>query len=250
MPKDIKQLLNNVGFLPSETKVYLTNLELGPSTVQLIARRAKLSRTGTYEAIKLLSERGLISTSVSGKRTLYTAEDPSRIVSYLKSEQEKFSSTLSDIEGLVGALQLMGGGIKPMIRVYEGEEALKAYFDQLAKAKPESMLEISNLDDVYAHLQSETIQAYRKAVGWKSIKTLRLLHRGEVRFRREDVEYCLLSETFGEFHSDISIYSDFVSIMTFIGRPVVVILQSKSVTESMRTLFNAAWSVSCKTGST
>jgi hypothetical protein len=78
------------------------------------------------------------------------------------------------------------------------------------------------------------------------MKLLRLLHRGEIRHRREDIKYCPLSKSFGSFHSDISIYGDYVSIMTFIGRPVVVILQSASVAEAMRTLFNAVWSISCK----
>lgn len=246
MPKDIQKLLADVGLLPSESKVYLSALELGPSTVQLVAGKAKISRTAAYEAIELLQKRGLMSSSLSGKKRLYIAEDPHRIVSYLKGEQQKFASTLSDIEAMIGTLHLMSGGIKPAVKVYEGEEALPAYFDQLAKANPSTMYEISNLDDVYAHLNTETIQASRKAVSWKNIKTLRLLHRGEIRNRRTDVEYCQLLDSYGEFHGDISIYGDFVSLMTFIGRPVVVILESKAVADTMRTLFNAAWSSSCK----
>lgn len=246
MSKDIKKLLTDVGLLPSESKVYLATLELGPSTVQNIAKKASISRTAAYEAIELLRERGLMTSSTSGKRALYAAEDPHRIVSYLKGEQQKFASTLADIEQMVGALHLLSGGIKPTVKVYEGEEALPAYFDQLAKANPDAMYEISNLDDVYAHLQPDTIQASRKAVSWKDIRTLRLLHRGEIRFRRDDVEYRELDDAFGEFHGDVSIYGDYVSLMTFIGHPVVVILESKSVADTLRALFNAAWSSSDK----
>lgn len=241
MPKDIEQLLSRVGLLPSESKVYLSTLELGPSTVQHIAAKAKISRTAAYEAIELLQKRGLMSSSLSGKKRLYVAEDPHRIVSYLKGEQQKFAATLSDIEAQVSTLHLISGGIKPTVKVYEGEEALPAYFDQLAKASPKAMYEVSNLDDVYMHLQSETIQASRKAVSWKDIKTLQLLHRGAIRHRRDDVQYGELGEGFGDFHGDISIYGDNVSLMTFIGRPVVVILESKSIADTMRTLFNAAW---------
>jgi len=247
MPKDIKQLLTDVGLLPSESKIYLATLELGPSTVQHIAKKANVSRTAAYEAIELLQKRGLMSSSMLGKRKIFTSEDPHRIVSYLKEEQQKFASTLSDIEQMIGTLHLMSGGIKPAVKVYEGEEALPAYFDQLAQAKPNAMYEISNLDDVYAHLNSESIQVSRKAVSWNEIKTLRMLHRGDIRFRREGVEYCRLDEQFGEFHGDVSIYGNYISLMTFIGHPVVVILESKAVADTMRALFNAAWSSSCKT---
>ncbi len=246
MSKDIQKLLSDVGLMPSESKVYIATLELGPSTVQHIAQKAGISRTAAYEAIELLQKRGLMATSSSGKRTLYSSENPHRIVSYLKGEQQRFAATLSDIENQVAALHLLSGGIRPAVKVYEGEEALPAYFDQLARANPTAMYEISNLDDVYAHLNSETIQASRKAVSWKDIKTLRLLHRGEIRHRREDVEYGRLEDTFGEFHGDISIYGNFVSLMTFIGRPVVVILESTSVADTMRTLFHAAWSAAKK----
>jgi sugar-specific transcriptional regulator TrmB len=246
MAKDIEKLLSDVGLMPSESKVYLGALELGPATVQHIAQKARISRTAAYEAIELLQKRGLMSSSLSGKRRLFAAEDPHRIVSYLKGEQQRFASTLADIENVIGTLHLMSGGIKPAVKVYEGEEALPAYFDQLSKANPDAMYEISNLDDVYSHLDSDTIQASRKAVSWKNITTLRLLHRGTIRHRRDDVEYRELNASHGEFHGDISIYGDFVSLMTFIGRPVVVILESRSVADTMRTLFNAAWDSSRK----
>ena len=136
MAKDIQKLLSDVGLLPSESKVYLSTLELGPSTVVHIATKAGISRTAAYEAIEMLQNRGLMSTSTVGKRTLYSSEDPQRIVSYLKGEQQRFAATLSDIEGQVSVLSLLSGGIRPTVKVYEGEEALPAYFDHVAQVKP------------------------------------------------------------------------------------------------------------------
>jgi sugar-specific transcriptional regulator TrmB len=241
MPKDIAQLLNQVGLLPSESKVYLSALELGPSTVQLIAAKAKISRTAAYEAVELLTKRGLISSSLSGKRKLFAAEDPHRIVSYLKEEQQKFSTTLADIERQVEALHLLAGGIKPTVKVYEGDEAMHAYFDNIAQAKPTVFDEISNLDDVYQYLPSKKIQAARKAYDWSGIKRMRLLHFGELRNPRPGVEFCRLTDRFGEFHGNITIYGDYVALVTYVGRPVVVIIESKNMADTMRVLFNAAW---------
>jgi len=242
MPKDIKQLLADAGLLPSEIKVYLGSLELGPSTVQNIAKKAKISRTAVYEAIELLAKRRLISTSTVGKRTMYTAEDPSRIVSYLKEEQQKFTATLEDIKQQVNALKLLSGGIKPIVKVYEGEEALIAYFDHVAQVKPETHFEISNLDDVYAFLSNEKIQAARRAHNWKGIKKIRLLHYGELRNPRPGVEFCRLSEKMGEFHGNIAVYDNYVSLVTYIGKIVVVIIESKQMADTVRTLYTAAWS--------
>ncbi len=241
MPKDIEQLLSRVGLLPSESKVYLSTLELGPSTVQHIAAKAKISRTAAYEAIELLQKRGLMSSSLSGKKRLYVAEDPHRIVSYLKGEQQKFAATLSDIEQQVSTLHLISGGIKPTVKVYEGEEALPAYFDHVAQVKPKRFDEVTNVDDVYANLDMETIKKARTTYDWGKLESFRILHRGAPKNPRAGVQFRELTDAFGEFHGNISIYGSFVTFVTYSVRPVVVILESATIAETMRTLFNAAW---------
>jgi sugar-specific transcriptional regulator TrmB len=245
MAKDIKQLLSDVGLLPSESKVYLAALELGPSTVQNIAKKADISRTAAYEAIELLQKRGLVSSSTVGKRKMFASEDPHRIVSYLKEEQQKFATTLSDIERQVDALHLLAGGIKPTVKVYEGEEALPAYFGHIAQIMPEKFDEVSNLDDVYSFLGQERIKAARSAYDMGGLKEIRLLHFGDLRNPRPNAQYRRLDKRFGEFHGNIAIYEDFVSLVTFIARPVVVLIESKSIADTLRVMYNAAWE-SCK----
>ncbi len=246
MSKDIQKLLADVGLLPSESKVYLSTLELGPSTVQHISAKAKISRTAAYEAIELLQKRGLMTSSLLGKKRLYASEDPQRIVSYLKAEQQRFASTLFDLETMVDNMRLLAGGTRPTVKVYEGDEALHAYFDHIVQVKPKVIDEVSNLDDVYNHLDAEAVKAARKTYDWGA-SSFRLLHRGSVRNPRSNAEYRVLNDAFGEFHGNITIYADFISLVTYIGKPVVVILESKQLADTMRMLFNAAWHA-CKPG--
>lgn len=241
MPKDFEQLLSSVGLLPSESKVYLAALELGSSTVQHIAGKAKISRTAAYQAIELLQKRGLLTSSEVGKRRLFSAEDPERIVSYLKEENQRFQSTLTDIARSVETMQLLAGGIRPTVKVYEGEEALHAYFDHIAKTKPEEFCEISNLDDVYAFLNETTIAAARKSYTWAKMKRNRLLHRGKLRNPRPGVEFRELAEQWGDFHGNIAIYGTYVAFVTYAAKLVVVIIDSQTLADSMRLLFNIAW---------
>jgi len=247
MPKDIEQLLSRVGLLPSESKVYLSTLELGPSTVQHIATKARISRTAAYEAIELLQKRGLMSSSLSGKKRLYVAEDPHRIVSYLKGEQQKFAATLMDIEAQVSTLHLISGGIKPTVKVYEGEEALPAYFDHVAQVKPKHMEEVTNYHDVYAAFDKTMLVKARTTYDWGKLDSYRVLHRGIPRNPRPGAQFHGLPESFGDFHGNIAVYGSFVSFVTFSGHPVVVILESTTIAETVRTLFNGAWESSTET---
>lgn len=244
MPKDFEKLLSDIGLLPSEVSVYLSALELGPSSIQNIAKKAGISRTATYEAVEMLQNRGLISSSSSGKHSLFSAEDPERIVSYMQSEQQRFQALMTDVGRSVESMRLISGGIRPTVRVFEGEEALRAYYDHVAQVKPRDFSEITNVDDVYQFLDANTIQANRNTYDWSSVKSYRILYRGEPRNPRKGVEPRKLADKWGEFHGNISIYDNYVTLMTFVGKLVVVIVESSTMKSTMQMLFEIAWDAS------
>ena len=78
-----EKLLRSLGFNESEAKLYLVSLEMGPSPVQDIAKKAKVSRVTAYAAIEKLNEFGLMSTAQRNKKHLYAAESPERLVSFV-----------------------------------------------------------------------------------------------------------------------------------------------------------------------
>ena len=131
------------------------------------------------------------------------------------------------------------------MRVYEGEEALAAFFKHVADTKPKEYLEISNLDDVFAHLDPAVIISARKAHPWEGIKIGRSISQGTPKApRRANSEIHTLANTWGNLHGNIAIYEDYVSFITFTGKLVVVIIESKTLAESMRVLFNVTWEIS------
>jgi len=241
MPNDFGKLLSSVGMLPSESKVYLAALELGPSTAQNIAKKAGISRTAAYEAIELLKKRGLIADSTVGKRRLFAAEDPDRIVSYLKGEQERFEDTLRDIERSIGSLRLLSGGIRPTVKVFEGEEALFAYFDDVATVKPKEWLELTNVDDVYAHIDEKTLLAARKSLDGIKGGQIRVLITGSPRNPRLGANIRRIDASWGDFHGNIAVYDGHIALATYVGKVVVVIVESPALAETMRLMFNLAW---------
>ncbi len=242
MANDYQSLLISAGLLPSEAKIYLAARELGPSTAQHIATKADISRTATYEAIESLRTRGLFSISTIGKRNLFVAEDPERIVSYLKKEQQRINTTIEDVTRSVEALRLISGGTRPTMRVYEGDEALHAYFDHVATVNPKEWLEVSNIDDIYSHINEKTLLEARRLLNTLSTKDIRLLYSGKLKNPRPGDKRRKISKEWGSFHGNIAIYGNFVAFATYIGKIVVVIIESPAISETMRTMFNMAWS--------
>ncbi len=244
MPHNIEQLLLNAGLLPSEVKVYLGALEMGPSSVQNIAKKTELSRTAVYEAVEMLEKRGLMSSVAVGKKNAFSAEDPERLLSYLEGEARRVEATKDDIARSLDAFRLLAGGARPTVRVYEGDEALVNFFRHVSEAKPTEYSEITNFHEIYTLLDQKVLTEARTAYPWGTIKKNRNLAQGDTRIPRPGTEYRALPATWGKFHGNIAIYGNCVSFVTFKEKLVLVIVESETLAESMGILFNIAWETS------
>ena len=58
---DVRPTLERIGLSPNEVKIYLTLLRLGASKAGKIAKEAQVDRSATYDSLKRLLEKGIIS---------------------------------------------------------------------------------------------------------------------------------------------------------------------------------------------
>ncbi|MFA5776953.1 MAG: helix-turn-helix domain-containing protein [Parcubacteria group bacterium] len=125
---EIKQVLEQFGLEGRKADVYLAALELGGTTVLEIAKKAGIKRTTTYDILLDLKEKGLISETVKGKKTLYLGEDPEKIQKDLKIKEEMFAEILPQLKSIHNT-----AGNKPKIRFYEGKEGLREVYNDTLK---------------------------------------------------------------------------------------------------------------------
>ena len=139
-------------------------------------------------------------------------------------------------------LKLMGGGERPTVRFYEGDEALYAVFNDQEQVAPKQLDEVTNLDDIHEFLDIEVLKDARKSFNPTRTK-IRILHRGAIVVRTPGVEFCELMPALGEFHGDILIYANSVAFLTFVGKTVAVIIENQALADTTRVLFEAAWRI-------
>ncbi|MBT6253612.1 hypothetical protein HOI83_00010 [Candidatus Uhrbacteria bacterium] len=242
MATDIFKIFTKLGLSDSESKVYLASLSLGPTSVQDIAKKARLSRTATYDTVKTLKKRGLLSTFERGKKTFFAAEEPDRVVNYFKDHVENMKDELQTLKRVMPEIKMMAGGEKPTVRFYEGDEALYALFSDLGKAKPKFLYEVSNMNDIYTFLEKKDVAEAQKLSS--KVPVIKLLHVGDVQGEgREGVEYCKLPKDVLEFHGDIWIYDNRVAFVTFVGKMVAIIVENQAFADTAVALFQTAWKV-------
>jgi HTH-type transcriptional regulator, sugar sensing transcriptional regulator len=239
--KKLKKILEDLGLSSTETRVYLSMLTLGPSSVLNISKKAGISRTSGYEILNELQKKGLASTFEKGKKTLFSAEDPERLEQFFSSRVDHISSQFRVLKKLMPELRLMQTGDRPRVRYYTGEEGLKALFRDSQTVKVETLFEFADIDKVYESLDEKMLLGLRNLAKHPNVPA-KVLHRGKVRNRRPKTQYRQIKATFEHFQGVIWVYADRVAFITFVGNVEVIIVESEIFAHTMRAMFSVAWS--------
>jgi len=237
---DITPTLRSLGLLESEVKVYLAALEGGPSTVIDLAGATRLSRPATYTAIETLTERGLMSTVQAGKKRLFAAEHPDRLLQYAKRRESELRARVADLERALPELALRVGGEKPIVKLFEGKEGIQAIAEDIRETRPQRIDEITNVDAMRTALSNEDLLPIRHEL--ERIGTrVRGLYAGTNLRPPPNVDARALPERYCRFRGNISVTSKRIAIVTFTGKLHSIMVESEDLSDTFRTLFELAW---------
>lgn len=237
--------LQKIGLSEKEAKVYLASLELGQSPVQKIAAKAKVNRATTYVILEGLMKKGIITTFEQGKKRYFVAESPDALHNIIDQQQEEIRKKEELLASLMPELSSVHNTLpnKPVVRFYEGKEGLKTLLEERLQEAPKEVLHFYPLEDVQEIFSPEESENYRKQriarnTFNKSVASVNDLDK-PVSFQLADVRKVSHQQT--PFHADVAVYNDKVSISTMKGQICGVVIQSKAVADTFRSIFKLAF---------
>lgn len=234
----ISSILHSLGFVESETKTYVASLEHGPGTVIDLTKRTNLSRQATYVAIETLTSRGLMSSLMKGKKKYYVSEDPDKLLSYAERKQQEMKEKISDLGRIVPELKLKAHGERPVVKMFEGKEGIKAILEEIEASKPKHMMAISDLDAMRQILSPEDTQPFKDAIRKLNTK-LDYLISGEPSVTSVSNHLTLPAE-YSHFNSEIMVVDKKIALVTFEGKMNSVIIESAALAKTLSILFEIA----------
>ncbi len=238
--KQITQTLQNLGLTETESRVYLAMLELGPSSVQNIAKKAHISRTAAYDIIGALQTKGISSTFQKGKKNFFSVEDPKRLESYFSKHLDFMKEQLGEFKHFVPELRLLQGEDKPKVRYYSGDEGIHALFRDVHMSRTRELFEFADVDSLYEHVHQDRFLPLRKRYSFDDI-AVKALFRGTLRNAVKGVQYRQVKIHAKMFSGEIWLYSDRIAFTKFEGDIEVVIIENKTFSEAMRVIMQIAW---------
>jgi len=241
-----RSILSKCGLDANEAQVYLSLLEHGPSAMTEIAKRTKMNRTTLYSVFGRLEEKGLLDSSIRGKRRVFSAGDPRALGRLLTDRLGAFETVLPDLLAMHG-----NGTTKPVFRFLEGMAGIRRTFDDSLRANEKTILAFSSPGVLSLHDRALTRYwegeyiPKRKELK-KFVKILvpddqdgRAFRKGDAdRFRETKFVPAMTSR----FQVEIHAYDETVACISYsAGQEFAIQIVSKPVAETIKMIWHLLW---------
>ena len=240
--------LKNLGLSENEAKVYMAMLELGPSVVVEISRKAQVNRPTAYVQIESLKKKGLVSTQAKGKKQLFIAESPDKLELLIDSELKTVEDKKNELSNyLPKLLNLFNtSGERPHVKFFEGKEGVLALQREFLKTDSTAIYGITSLDNVF-EVFPEFENTYIKKRIQKKIPSRTIYTSAKGPILKGSDESSLRESKYLEpdklpLGVDITIFKDKVAIVALKGKVSGTLIEHEEVADSFRAIFELVWS--------
>ena len=241
-----KQTLIKIGLTENEADIYLALLALGPSLVSRIVAKTRINRTHIYDRLSHLMKKGLVSYVIKNNRKHFYAAEPKRLVRYLEEKQEEIKKEMDDVKTILPQLEKIVPEKKDeSVEVYEGKEGLKTILEDIIRSKQDVLTYGS--EGNFSNVLRFYFKHYLKRLEQTgiSMKVIFNYDNSKKPFTWKFADARYISKQY-KSPTETTIYGDKVAIFILTESPKVVLIKSKTVTDSYRKYFNILWKTARK----
>ena len=238
------ELLNKLGFSDKSAKVYLALLQLGPSSVRKLAEFCELNRGTTYDTLKWLQEKGIVTFYQKQTKQYFVAENPEKLLNLAKNQEEELKEAQKRISKAIPELQALynKGGERPVARYYEKDEISKILQDVLDTCEEtgDMMYRIYSAEEIREYLYDsfDTFSDVRIAKGI-AVKVIAMGKGGELRGldERKWLKTIEINPTY------IILYPGKTAYISLNAKkePIGVVIENDGVFETQKIIFDNLW---------
>ncbi|BBB27941.1 TrmB family transcriptional regulator [Amphritea japonica] len=241
-----EELFELLGLTKREITIYRALLSLGPSAIRTIAEKAGINRGTTYDDLKEMQRKGIVTYLPKGKRRLFTSREPEVLLQLAEERRHSLNSAIDQLKTKVvpELHHLMPDFNTANVSYYEGDSGielvLRDILNTVSKQNPRSYSIFSSKPirkHLYRPFPNFTAQRIQKGI---EVKVIAIGDGGE------DAE---LSErkwikTEGKVDAAyIAVYPPKCAIISLASAnyPTAVVIESKEVAAAQKIIFDTLW---------
>jgi len=240
MNENLSLVLESMGLRPKEAGVYLALLELSRGTVSQIAKISGLKRPTIYVALEKLIEDGYITQLPEKKINQYQALDPLVILQAKRILLKNFSEILPLFQTLHNK-----GKLRPRIHYIETKKGIWNIYEEINFAKEAFFISsYRKIEKYFPGAVQKWIYGYKHGHYKVVCRHLVPDHPEEKRlgkeFKKVNQKVKFLPGV-DKFDMDFTIYDDKLAITSLEEELFMVLMESESLVNSIRPIFETAW---------
>ena len=123
----VHETLEQLGLEKREIDIYLALLQLGPASIRDVANESGVNRGSAYEILKKLKVEGMVSYFPKGKRKLFQAEPPTRLLELAEERRKTLNESISQLKSEVipNLNLLVPSSLESNVSYYEGDDGIE-----------------------------------------------------------------------------------------------------------------------------
>lgn len=238
----VETALENLGFAQNEIKVYLTLNDHGSLKAGKIARIAKIDRSSCYNALKTLTEKGLVSYAMIGNIKWFQAVGPRRLIEYVKEQEESVKEIIPELQARHSASKIEG-----QVRLFKGIKGVKSIFLDIARTGKDNF--VFGSEGQFSKRMPEFALQFDRIKKEHNVHTKLIIRKGRKEIDSKTSEYGYL-EGIAESPAVTNIYGGKIAIVMWTDEPEGVIIENKAAAQAYKSYFDFMWNnakkVKCK----
>jgi sugar-specific transcriptional regulator TrmB len=226
-------ILQKIGLTNTESKVYLALIKTGEAKVAEISKESQINRTYTYDSLKKLLEKGLVSYVIEGNKKWFKAVDPERLIEFLKEKEEDVKSIIPQLKTLYKLPKS-----KHNVSLFYGFKGVKSVFqDMIREGKTNYVMDS---EGQFADRMPWYAPHFVRQVEKNNIKIKHLVREGRDAKPSKTTEVRFISKK-TKSEGVMTIFGNKLAIVIWSDVPECVLIENKAVADSFRDYFKMLW---------
>lgn len=246
----LEKILKKAGLGEKEIKIYLAGLKEERVLANFLAKKTGVSRQNTYDILRKLEKKGLVSKTGEKYGTRFTMEPPKNIERLLDKKKRELDKTKKELELAMPELDSMTKSdiFFPKIKFYEGKENMENLFLNSLNCQNKMILAITPSNKLFEALGVDFIKDYVQKRAENNIKTktirLRNTKNEKIEYFNKHTEQLREARYAPEklnFDSTVFIYDNKSVFISSKKENFGLVIESVEYREMMEELFNSLW---------
>ncbi|VVB74672.1 HTH-type sugar sensing transcriptional regulator TrmBL1 [Candidatus Tiddalikarchaeum anstoanum] len=236
MMQDVLNSLKRIGLTGNEAKVYYTLLKNGESKAGGISKNAGINRTTTYDALKGLVDKGLANYVIKSSNKYFKGVEPDRLFDFIKEKEMYVEKALPKLKSIYSKPDS-----KNNVSLYQGYNGIKSVFQDIIRTLGRNGTNlVMDSEGQFAERMPFFAPHFIKQLEDYNINVKHIVRRGHDVKPSKTTEVKFIDKN-EKSEASIDIFGDKLAIIVWTEPPEAVVIENKSLSESMKYYFSIIW---------